>query len=63
MSGIKSKNEVRIYEVDNKESRDSFNVESDGIFDSRIILIIGGHRYQVVARDLRLAIENATNVD
>ncbi len=62
MSRIKSKNEVRIYELDYGECRKSFDVESDGIFDDRVILVIGGHRYQVVAEDLKMALTNATNV-
>jgi hypothetical protein len=63
MTRITSKNEVRIYEIDHKESEQVFIVESDGIFGDRVILVIGGHHYQVVAKDLRLAIDNATHVD
>ena len=63
MSRIKSSNEVRIYELDYQNTDKVFTVESDGVFADRVILVIGGHRYQVVAKDLMMAIENAGNVE
>ena len=65
MSRIKVINTLRIYETDGKETpvnrNDEMKVESHWNMRDRIVLIIDGKKYTVIARDIQAAIANATN--
>jgi hypothetical protein len=62
---IKSVNKVDVYEVDGNivsvGASVSISVESHWNDDKRVNIIIGKKSYTVLAKDLRAAIENATN--
>ena len=59
--------EVPVIEIDNRKvsiiDNNSINVESHWNLDQCVVLVVGGKRYTVKAAELRVAIENATNVE
>lgn len=63
---ISVKNEVRIYEIDGEEQKffnigENIEVKSHWNEGDRVILVVGGHEYAVVARDFMAAVHNAYN--
>lgn len=63
---IKVKNEIKVYEIDNKEvdwQKNSIQVLSHWNEDAKIVLVIDDKCYTVSANDLETAIKNATNVN
>jgi len=63
---ISVKNEVKVYEIDNKEvnwQKNSIQVVSHWNYDNKIVLVIDDKFYTVSANDLVAAIENAQNVN
>ena len=63
---MKVENEVDIYEINGNEIHDlvppKLKVGSHGIYRERVVLKIGRRRLTVIARELKAAIDNATNV-
>ena len=64
---IKVTNEIKIYEIDDQELKSISNaqpliVKSHWNNDNVVVLEIGGVKYTVVAKDLKAAIDNATNI-
>lgn len=62
---MKVKNEIEIYELDDTEvssaNRIHIGIDSHWNSNDRIVLVVAGKRYTVIAEDLRKAITNATN--
>ncbi len=63
---IKVRNEVTVYETNGRETSGcplpAIAVESHWNRDSMVVLMVGGQKVTVSARDLQAAIANATNV-
>lgn len=59
-------NDLRIYEVDGEPvsglNSPIMEVTSHYADDAKVVLIVGGVKYTLLANDLQVAIENATNV-
>ena len=64
---IQVKNEIRVYEVDDKDvgfkEGPEFTVENHWNQTAYVVVSIDGKKYTVVAADLMAAIKNATNVN
>lgn len=66
---LKVVNEVKIYEVfdseGNKVETDSRTliVKNDWVWNNMVVLELDGRQIQVSAKDLKTAIENATNTN
>ena len=63
---ISVKNEINVYEIDNKEvdcQKNSIQVVNHWNDNDKIVLVIDDKSYTVSAHDLKTAIKNATNVN
>lgn len=62
---IEVSNRVKVYEVDGKETpvgaSVGMNVLSHALHNDRVVLEIDGKKHTVIARQLKAAIDNATN--
>ena len=63
---IRVNSQVKIYEIDATEVEVSYDksirIENHWNMNDRVVLHVGEKAYTVSARDLKAAIENATNV-
>lgn len=63
---IDSTNGLSIYEIDGKETKEPNRpmilIKNHQSKNDRIILVVDGKKYTVIARLLEIAIENATNI-
>ena len=61
---IKVKSDVTVYEINGEETHGlelpTIEVKSDPIFGDRVVLVVRGVEFQVLASDLTNAIANAT---
>lgn len=55
---IKVSNVIEVYD---SESPSAIEIKSHAYDKDKIVLVVDGKRYIILAKDLRLAIENATN--
>ena len=66
MNRVEVKQKIRVYAVDGREVKIGetieLGVESDRIWNTRVVLVIGEHSYTVIGHDLALATSNAMNV-
>ena len=63
---IKVKNEIKVYEIDNKKvdwQKNSIQVVSHWNEENKIVLVIDEKSYTVSANDLVTAIKNAQNIN
>ena len=60
---IKVENQLKVYEADAAESCSEhvLLIKSHRIFSDRVIIEVGGREYTLAAKDLKAAIDNATN--
>ena len=58
-------NTIQVYEIDNSEvpigKNETIGIASHWNMDDRVKILIGVKSYTVIARDLEMAIKNATN--
>ena len=66
---IKVQQTIEVYELDGKQEtlsgmeRSQIGIDSHWNRSAFIVLVINGHRYTVVGKDLQAAVENARNIN
>ncbi|KKM99865.1 hypothetical protein LCGC14_1143430 [marine sediment metagenome] len=64
---MKVESTIDVYEYDGSATKigDSrtLMIHAHWIYQNQVVIELGGHKYTVVARDLKMAIQNATNHD
>jgi len=59
---VRTKVEITVYkknDVNALHTEPPLTIESDGVWGERVVLVVGGDRYTVVANDLELAVRKA----